>query len=112
MPETLFERMTAIARGEGIAAKAAHVRSEAVKGAGAHHCHWPGCTRRVPPSMWGCRDHWFRLPRNLRTRIWSAYRAGQEISKTPSREYVEASREAQEWARKDDLRERGWEYDL
>jgi len=28
----------------------------------SHHCHWPGCIREVPPKMWGCSTHWFRLP--------------------------------------------------
>jgi hypothetical protein len=100
----------------GIAEKAAHVRAEARKGTGNHTCHWPGCDRRVPPSMWGCKPHWFRLPSSMRNRIWTAYKLGQEISKTPTPEYVAASREAQAWAAQDDRRRemvnRGWTYDL
>ena len=64
---------------------------------GKHHCHWLGCTKRVPPAMWGCKPHWFTLPKRLRDRIWQAYQPGQEISKTPSRDYIEAARAAQEW---------------
>lgn len=62
-----------------------------------HHCHWPGCERCVPPAMWGCAKHWFMLPKHLRDRIWRAYRPGQEISKTPSMEYIEAAEAAQAW---------------
>ena len=62
-----------------------------------HTCHWPGCNKQVPPAMWGCRAHWFMLPKRIRDRIWSAYRPGQEINMGPSLEYVAAAREAQEW---------------
>jgi len=47
--------------------------------------------------MWGCRPHWLTLPKEIRSRIWRAYRVGQEVTKTPSAEYVAAAREAQEW---------------
>jgi hypothetical protein len=63
----------------------------------AHTCHWPGCDKRVPPAMWGCKAHWFSLPKRLRDRIWRAYRPGQEITKTPSAEYIEAAQEVQRW---------------
>lgn len=49
--------------------------------------------------MWGCKGHWFTLPPMIRTRIWSAYRVGQEIKGTPSEAYVAAARAAQEWIR-------------
>lgn len=62
-----------------------------------HHCHWPGCDAIVPPAMWGCRTHWFRLPMKLRNAIWFAYKPGQEITKTPSKEYVKAARAVLEW---------------
>lgn len=79
--------------------KAAYVRSEAHKGAGDHRCHWPGCKKLVPPSMWGCKTHWYKLPAALRVKIWQQYRPGQEISKTPSRAYVLVAREVQNWIR-------------
>lgn len=63
-----------------------------------HRCHWPGCPVDVPPSMWGCKPHWFRLPMQLRARIWRAYRPGQEDDKRPSAEYLTVELEAQEWA--------------
>jgi len=64
---------------------------------GGHTCHWPGCNKEVPPAMWGCKAHWFKLPAILRRKIWQTYRPGQEITKTPSREYLAAAREVQEW---------------
>ena len=61
-----------------------------------HRCHWPDCAVEVPPHMWGCKPHWFRLPAELRMRIWRAYRPGQEVDKKPSVEYVEAKK-ARAW---------------
>lgn len=62
-----------------------------------HTCHWTGCIKNVPPSMWGCKDHWFRLPKHLRDRIWATYRPGQEITKTPSEAYIAAAQDVQTW---------------
>ena len=63
----------------------------------AHHCHWPGCEKDCPPAMWGCRKHWFMLPKRLRDMIWAAYVPGQEITKTPSVDYIWAARCVQNW---------------
>lgn len=62
-----------------------------------HHCHWPGCDKQVPPAMWGCREHWYKLPKELRDKVWRAYQPGQEVAGTPSRGYVEVAREVQAW---------------
>lgn len=62
-----------------------------------HACHWPGCVAQVPPALWGCRSHWFKLPKRLRDKIWAAFKPGQEKSMTPSRAYLEAAKEVQEW---------------
>lgn len=62
-----------------------------------HECHWPGCTVSVKPTMWGCKEHWFRLPQRLRDRIWAAYRPGQEEDGRPSLGYLAAAREVREW---------------
>lgn len=81
--------------GVTLADKVAHV-----KRAGQtrdHECHWPGCPRQVPPAMWGCREHWFALPKRLRDAIWRAYRPGQEADRRPSVAYLEAAREVQTW---------------
>ena len=63
----------------------------------AHTCHWPGCELEVPPKTWGCRTHWYMLPKVLRDKIWATYVPGQEITKTPSAEYVAVAGEAQRW---------------
>lgn len=81
-----------------IAAKVDHVLAEARNGrTREHHCHWPGCTRQVPPAMWGCKEHWARLPQAMRRKIWRTYQPGQEKTGTPSAEYVAAAREVRDW---------------
>jgi hypothetical protein len=62
-----------------------------------HHCHWPGCTKQVPPAMWGCSPHWFALPPALRAEIWRAYQPGQEKTMKPSAAYVAVAQKVQEW---------------
>lgn len=64
-----------------------------------HTCHWPGCEVPVPPAMWGCKPHWFSLPKPLRARIWATYRRGQEITRDPSSEYIAAALDVQTWIR-------------
>ncbi len=64
-----------------------------------HTCHWPGCGRSVSPAMWGCKLHWFTLPKRLRDRIWATYRPGQEIDKRPSETYLDAAQAVQHWIR-------------
>jgi hypothetical protein len=49
--------------------------------------------------MWGCKGHWFALPKRLRDRIWATYRRGQEITMTPSKEYLAAADDVQRWIR-------------
>lgn len=63
----------------------------------SHECHWPGCGRQVPPAMWGCKVHWFKLPRPIRAKIWRTFRPGQENDLKPSPAYLEAAKEAQAW---------------
>jgi DNA-directed RNA polymerase subunit RPC12/RpoP len=63
----------------------------------SHTCHWPDCAKEVHPKMWGCKTHWFRLPKELRDLIWATYRPGQEITKTPGRAYVNAAQKVQDW---------------
>lgn len=80
---------------ETIAEKVAHVRT--AEQTRKHTCHWPGCLKQVPPALWGCKPHWYKLPPVLRNRIWNAYKIGQENGTGVSREYVEAAKHAQEW---------------
>ncbi len=62
-----------------------------------HTCHWPHCNNQVPPAMWGCRKHWFKLPKYLRNKIWAAYVPEQEVTMTPSKEYLDVSDEVEKW---------------
>ncbi len=62
-----------------------------------HHCHWIGCKVQVPPKMYACRRHWYMLPESIRNEIWRYYRPGQEVTKDPSRAYIEAARMAEKW---------------
>lgn len=62
-----------------------------------HTCHWPSCGREVPPKLWGCRAHWYLLPKWIRNEIWKAYIPGQEERKDPSSEYVKIARIAHDW---------------
>lgn len=75
--------------------KATYVRRQ--RQTRSHACHWPACTQQVPPAMWGCRDHWFRLPKQLRNRIWAHYMPGQEVRMDPTDEYLAVAAEAQVW---------------
>jgi hypothetical protein len=60
----------------------------------AHTCHATGCTTRTAPEMWGCRAHWFMVPKPIRDRIWKTYRVGQCDDKNPSKEYCQAAKDA------------------
>lgn len=75
--------------------KVAHVR--AARQSRRHACHWPGCSMQIPPAMWGCRAHWYALPKRLRDAIWRAYAPGQEDRMNPSAEYLRVAREVQAW---------------
>jgi hypothetical protein len=78
-----------------ISEKVAHVMAQGQTR--DHHCHWTGCERQVPPARWGCGYHWKLLPKDLRDRIWAAYRPGQEGDAKPSGRYLEAARDVQRW---------------
>lgn len=59
-----------------------------------HTCHATDCTSPVPPEMWGCKKHWFMVPREIRNRIWATYRIGQCDDLNPSMEYCQAAKDA------------------
>lgn len=81
-----------------ITAKVAYVKSQGQTR--LHTCHWPGCDKQVPPALWGCKPHWYALPKEIREAIWNAYQPGQERSGRPSFTYIEAAKAAQAWIRK------------
>lgn len=64
-----------------------------------HICHWPGCKKQVPPALWGCYPHWMKLPKHLRDQIWRTYVPGQEVTMSPSKDYLEVAKAVQEWIR-------------
>jgi hypothetical protein len=78
-----------------VSSKVAYVKSQGQTR--NHECHWPGCNKQVPPAMWGCAEHWYKLPKVLRDKIWATYRPGQEKTLTPSMQYIEAANEVQQW---------------
>jgi hypothetical protein len=59
-----------------------------------HTCHARGCTMHVPPRLLMCSRHWRLVPAELKRAIWLHYRRGQEITKDPSPEYLEAMKAA------------------
>lgn len=63
----------------------------------SHTCHWKGCGKIVPASLWGCARHWYMLPVALREEIRRTYRPGQEIDKRPSAEYIAAAIAVRDW---------------
>ncbi len=84
-----------VARNLPVATKVRYVKSQ--RQTRDHHCHWPGCTKQVPPAMWGCRPHWFSLPKALRDRVWRTYLPGQEVDMSPSAEYLQVADDVQRW---------------
>lgn len=65
-----------------------------------HLCHATNCKSKVPPEMFMCKRHWYMLPAYMRNAIWANYVPGQEITKTPTSEYLEAARKAIEYVEK------------
>lgn len=80
---------------ESISEKVAYVKSQGQTR--NHECHWPGCNEQVPPALWGCRKHWYSLPAYLRTKVWAAYKIGQEVKMNPSEHYIKVMHEVEEW---------------
>lgn len=42
--------------------------------------------------MWGCREHWYSLPKKIRDAVWREYQPGQEHTKNPSLRYMAVQR--------------------
>jgi len=59
-----------------------------------HFCHAKACKVIVPPKRLMCKRHWFKVPENLRRKVWREYRPGQEADKEPTAAYLEAARRA------------------
>jgi hypothetical protein len=39
-----------------------------------HKCFHPACDKMVATDLFGCREHWYALPPNMRNEIWRVYR--------------------------------------
>jgi len=40
----------------------------------AHNCAYPGCTKPVSSQLWGCKEHWFLVPVELRDKYLACTR--------------------------------------
>lgn len=41
-----------------------------------HRCPGPGCAEQVPFEMLACRQHWYQVPRPVRSAVWRAWANG------------------------------------
>jgi hypothetical protein len=48
----------------------------------------------VVPGLLMCGPHWVMVPPDLRRAVLDTYEEGQEVTKTPSREYLAAAEAA------------------
>ena len=46
------------------------------------HCQVPGCDDQIDPSRLMCRRHWYRVPKQLRDRVWATWQSGRGTSST------------------------------
>jgi hypothetical protein len=53
-----------------------------------------GCEVEIAPKLLMCPAHWQMVPKSLQQKVWASYRKGQEITKTPSKDYVTAAMNA------------------
>ncbi len=44
-----------------------------------HECPAKGCSRRIPDHLLMCRNHWFMVPRMMRSAVWAAYDGGAGV---------------------------------
>lgn len=63
----------------------------------SHRCAWPGCERIVGDDLWGCKQHWYALPNDLRAWVGRAHRVGIETDRHPTASYLAACSRAQAW---------------
>lgn len=55
-------------------------------------CRIEGCPNKHPRNLFCCRDHWRRLPADLRKAIWATYRNGQGVFEA---DYLQACENAE-----------------
>mgnify|MGYP001589059526 CR=1 FL=1 len=98
----LVEVVLLMEKNMSIEAKVKYVKSQTQTR--EHTCHWPKCGKQVKPAEWGCKTHWFKLPKDLRHKVWTHYNIGQEIRGTPSRKYLDVAKEVQDWIASQDVK--------
>jgi len=54
-------------------------------------CPVTGCEEQIDPSRLMCRKHWYRVPRQLRDRVWATWRSGEGILSAEHQEAVLAA---------------------
>jgi len=59
-----------------------------------HTCHAIGCRIEIPPKLFMCPEHWYKIPQDLRDQVWHHYKPGQEIKKNPSSSYLSVAKAA------------------
>lgn len=62
-----------------------------------HLCQWPGCNEKIPQPMLWCNQHWRKIPKDLRDRLWTAKMPGEKVDEHQSEEYLAAEKLIQEW---------------
>jgi hypothetical protein len=58
-----------------------------------HDCPHPTCGRQVPLTQFACRNHWYRIPKDMRDAIWAGYRSGDTLG------HMQAMSDARRWLR-------------
>lgn len=59
-----------------------------------HSCHLPDCEEVIAPKFLMCAKHWKLVPKELQQEVYRFYRTGQEKTKNPSKNYLQAARRA------------------
>jgi hypothetical protein len=54
-------------------------------------CPVIGCRCQIDLARLMCRDHWYRLPKHLRDRIWATWRSGEGASSPEHQQTVLAA---------------------
>lgn len=44
-----------------------------------HECPAPDCRVQVPHAQLTCKPHWFAIPAEIRSRIWTGYRSANGV---------------------------------
>jgi len=60
-------------------------------------CPVLGCKERIPYEHFACREHWYELPANLRSKVFHAY--GHRVKTGKIERHAEAVNLCFEWYR-------------